>query len=127
MDLYNPMPVLYPHETHAARKSLAPHRGQVSVDFGFALLRARIGVGVRVGVGVGDGGGMGDGVDRDVGRDVDVVLSAGDEVLVAVGVGDGVGFCLVGTWIVESGCGFSDGDLGDGGGSILEDDILDGL
>ena len=57
MDLYKPMPVLYPHETHAARKSLAPHRGQVSVDFGFALLRAGIGVGVRVGVGVGDGAG----------------------------------------------------------------------
>ena len=40
---------------------------------------------------------MGDGVDRDVGRDVASVVSAGDEVLVAVGVGDGVGFCLVGS------------------------------
>ena len=71
---------------------------------------------------------MGDGVDRDVGRDVASVVSAGDEVLVAVGVGDGVGFCLVGTWIVESGCGFSDGDyLRSGaiaGKSLIIDEII---
>lgn len=69
-------------------------------------MRAEAGVGVLLGL-VETGSGMGDGVDRDIGRDVVAIGSAGDEVLVAVGVGlgvaEGVGLCLVGTWIVEFG------------------------
>ena len=64
-------------------------------------------------------------MDEDAGRDVAIVVFAGDEVLLAVGVGVCVVCCLVGTWIVEFGRGSSDDALGDGVESILVSSILD--